>query len=70
MAEKTIIYGKAGWPYTSSARAAYSDAEYFDVHDDPSKLQEMLQLSNGRRQVPVIVEGDTVTVGYGGTWGV
>jgi len=27
----------------------------------------MLKLSGGKRQVPVIVEGDKVTVGYGGT---
>jgi glutaredoxin len=34
---------------------------------NPSKLQEMLKLSGGKRQVPVIVQGDKVTVGYGGT---
>jgi glutaredoxin len=32
-----------------------------------SKLQEMLKASGGKRQVPVIVEGDKVTIGYGGT---
>jgi glutaredoxin len=37
------------------------------VKKDPEKLQEMLKLADGRRQVPVIVEGDQVTVGFGGT---
>jgi len=27
----------------------------------------MLELSKGRRAVPVIVDGDTVTIGFGGT---
>lgn len=38
-----------------------------DVKLDAAKLQEMLSLTNGRRQVPVIVEGGKVSVGYGGT---
>jgi hypothetical protein len=37
------------------------------VKKDPEKLKEMLTLSNGKRQVPVIVEGTTVTIGFGGT---
>jgi glutaredoxin len=40
---------------------------YHDVKKDPGRLDEMLQLSNGQRKVPVIVEGEKVTVGYGGT---
>jgi len=31
------------------------------------KLDEMLKFSNGTRQVPVIVEGEKVNIGYGGT---
>jgi glutaredoxin len=38
-----------------------------DVKSDPAKLQEMLKLSGGVRQVPVIVKGDKVSIGYGGT---
>jgi glutaredoxin len=30
-------------------------------------LQEMLDLSQGQRQVPVIVQGDEVSIGFGGT---
>jgi len=30
-------------------------------------LEEMLKYSGGSRQVPVIVEGDDVKIGYGGT---
>lgn len=30
-------------------------------------MKEMLSVSEGRRSVPVIVDGDQVTVGYGGT---
>jgi len=27
----------------------------------------MLAFSKGRREVPVVVDGDTVTIGFGGT---
>ncbi len=41
--------------------------EYFDVKSDTTKLKEMLKYSGGVRKVPVIVEGDKVTIGYGGS---
>ncbi len=31
------------------------------------KLNEMLRFSKDVREVPVIVEGEKVTIGYGGT---
>ncbi len=69
MKEKVIIFGKAGWPYTDKARSAYGETvEYYDVRADPTKLEEMLKYSKGVREVPVIVEGDKVTIGDGGTW--
>jgi glutaredoxin len=40
---------------------------YIDVKADPNDLQRMLEYSGGVRQVPVIVDGDEVTVGFGGT---
>jgi hypothetical protein len=30
-------------------------------------MQRMLSFSGGRRSVPVIVEGEKVTIGWGGT---
>ncbi len=30
-------------------------------------MDEMLRLSKGKRLVPVVVEGERVTIGYGGT---
>ena len=69
MSSKVMIFGTVSWPYTSKAREAYGDkAVFFDVKADLKKLNEMLSLSGGRRQVPVIVEGDKVTVGFGGAW--
>lgn len=71
MAEKVIIYGKAGWPYTDKARLDHKDnAVYYDVKADKTRMDEMLKYSGGDRRVPVIVEGDNITVGYGGSWGV
>ena len=71
MAEKVIIYGKSGWPFTNNARSAYGDdAQYFDIKADKEKLKEMLEYTKGVKEVPVIVKGGEVTIGYGGTWGV
>jgi glutaredoxin len=39
---------------------------YYDVKADSAKLNEMLQFSKGLRKVPVIVEGNKVTIGYEG----
>jgi glutaredoxin len=42
--------------------------DYVNVKKDPAALQRMLQLSGGRREVPVIVGADgRVQVGFGGT---
>lgn len=68
MATKVKIYGKANCPFSQDARAAYGEgAEYFDVGRDRARLREMLAYTQGVARVPVIVEGDQVTVGYGGS---
>jgi hypothetical protein len=37
------------------------------VLEDDAGLTRMLKHSNGRRQIPVIVEAGKVTVGFGGS---
>ena len=37
------------------------------MQQDRALLDEMLKFTKGGRRVPVIVEGDKVTIGYGGT---
>jgi glutaredoxin len=39
---------------------------YVNVSLHPEKLAEMLALTGGKQQVPVIVEGNKVTVGFAG----
>ena len=66
-----LIYGKDGCPYTSAARDDHSKRkvafEYINVVADGAKLKEMLKHSKGVRKVPVIVDGDKVTIGFNGT---
>jgi hypothetical protein len=38
-----------------------------NVKKDAAGLARMLTYTNGKRQVPVIVDQGAVTVGYGGT---
>ncbi|PKN60022.1 MAG: glutaredoxin [Deltaproteobacteria bacterium HGW-Deltaproteobacteria-11] len=67
MENKIIIFGTDTCPFCNQARAAYGDrAVYINVDADPEKLKEMLAYSGGKRQVPVIVEGDKVSVGFAG----
>jgi len=69
MAE-VIIYTKHGCPYCAAAKEEYGKRGGFteiNLHDQPDKVEEMLRLSGGKRQVPVIVEGDKVSVGFGGS---
>ena len=41
--------------------------EYVNVKKNGGDLQRMLAYSKGRRDVPVIVEDEKVTIGFGGT---
>lgn len=41
--------------------------QYINVKKDRAELERMLKHSRGRREVPVIVDGDRVTIGFGGT---
>ena len=65
------IFGKDTCPYTQAARDHYTArgvaVDYRNVKKDPASLAEMLVLSQGRRDVPVIVEGGKITIGFGGT---
>jgi hypothetical protein len=43
------------------------EVEYRNVARDRAALAAMLTHSGGRREVPVIVEGAKVTIGFGGS---
>ena len=71
MADAVVIYGKDSCPYTMAAIEDYQSRDvpvrYVNVKKDKAELEKMLALTKGRRQVPVIVEGGQVTIGFGGT---
>ena len=66
-----LIFGKDGCPYTQSARDHYAaekvPVQYLNVKKSAADLQRMLEYSKGARRVPVIVDGDSVTIGFRGT---
>jgi hypothetical protein len=41
--------------------------DYVNVKKNAADLQRMLACTGGRRDVPVIVEDEKVTIGYGGS---
>ena len=65
------IFGKDTCPYTRAAREDYTQRavpfEYVNVKTSAEGMARMLRHTNGRRDVPVIVDGDEVTIGFGGT---
>jgi hypothetical protein len=40
---------------------------YRDVKENAQAMEEMLRLTDGNRQVPVMVEGDKISIGFGGS---
>jgi glutaredoxin 3 len=69
--DPVLIFGKEHCPYTEAAVEDFARrgvaAQYIDVKKNPADLERMLGFSGGKRRVPVIVEGDKVTIGFGGT---
>ena len=69
--DRVLIFGQDLCPYTSGAREDFSRRripfEYVNVLADNDGLERMLKYSNGRRQIPVIVEAGKVTIGFGGS---
>lgn len=65
-----LIFGKDTCPYTEAARDHYAGKgvafDYVNVKKRPDGLQQMLAYSKGRRDVPVIVDGGDVTIGFAG----
>jgi hypothetical protein len=40
---------------------------YRDVKEDDQALAEMLEVTHGNRRVPVMVEGEKISIGFGGS---
>jgi glutaredoxin 3 len=64
------IYGKDACPYTEAAVEDHEqrgvDFKYVNVKQDAAALGTMLKLTRGERRVPVIVDGDSITIGFAG----
>ena len=67
----TTIFGKDTCPYTQAAIDDHRDRgvpfTYVNVKKDAVQLDRMLLYTQGQRRVPVIVDGDKITIGFGGT---
>ena len=64
------IYTKVGCPYCASAKEDMKKRgityDERDVYKDAGASDEAMKYSGGKRIVPVIVEGEKVTLGYNG----
>lgn len=64
------IYTKVGCPYCAAAKKHYTEQgiayEEIDVFDTPGAKEKVLELSEGKSIVPVIVDNGEVKLGFGG----
>ncbi|MCK9375973.1 MAG: glutaredoxin family protein [Syntrophobacterales bacterium] len=71
MTKEITIFGKKTCPFTRRAREAKSQEGmkviYRDVQEDGQALEEMLRLTQGNRRIPVMLEGDKLSIGFGGS---
>ena len=68
--DEVTIFTKPGCPHCAAAkddlqRRGVQYTEY-NVRDDPAALRRMMELNGNRRNVPTLVEGGRVTVGFHG----
>lgn len=67
---KVRVYTKVGCPHCAAAKDDFKKRgvvfEEIDVHTVPGAAEEAMKLAGGRKVVPVIVEGGTVTLGFQG----
>lgn len=68
---EVLIYVKDGCPYCAAAMKHYTDEgiafKEINVHRTEGAQDKLLELSNGQRIVPVIVEKGEVKLGFGGS---
>ena len=66
----TVIYTHPDCAYSAAAKMEFrrNKVEYveIDVSKQKDKIPELLELSNGERVTPVIVENGQVTIGFKG----
>ncbi|MGD8368751.1 MAG: Uxx-star family glutaredoxin-like (seleno)protein [Desulfobacterales bacterium] len=66
------ILGRDGCPFTRAARESYAAqgrrVDYHSVRADPEAKKKMLAAAGGAARVPVIIDGDSVVVGWQGKW--
>ena len=64
------IYTKTGCPYCAAALKHYTEQgiafDEINVTERPDMKERVLEITGGRRMVPVIVEKGAVKVGFGG----
>ncbi len=67
---QATIFIKSGCPYCRALKRKLehdrTDYVEHDVEKDPLALRRMLELNGGRRNVPTVVTGDEVLVGFHG----
>ena len=68
--KQVTIYTKEGCPYCAAAKKHFGDQgvafDEVDVPNTPGAKDKVIELSEGKNIVPIIVEDGRVTVGFGG----
>ena len=66
MDRRITLYTKTGCPYCAAKRKEFTDEQIsfveINVTERPEVIPELLKLTRGERAVPVIVDGDRVSI--------
>ncbi|MBD3169627.1 MAG: glutaredoxin family protein [candidate division Zixibacteria bacterium] len=67
---EVLIFTKTGCPYCAAAKDDYTkknvDFTEINVTENPDMQSKVLELTGGKRIVPVIVDNGNIKVGFGG----
>lgn len=64
------IYTKTGCPYCAAAKKHYADQGIafteINVQEESAEMDKVLELTGGKRIVPVIIDHGELKIGFGG----
>ncbi len=68
----TVVYTHPDCAFSAAAKMDFRKrkVEYLeiDVSKEPDRIPELLEMTNGERITPVIVENGTVSIGFNGSF--
>lgn len=70
MTDKIVLYSHPECPYSGALKEELDEAgtsyKEIDLSVNPEQWENLVEMTDGERITPVLVDGETVTVGFHG----